>query len=288
MRISQLAARSGVPASTLRYYDSAGLLPAARTAAGYRLYGEQAVDRLQLISTAKRLGLPLEEIGDLLAVWESGSCAQVKADLRPRITARLAQAAQRAAEIRAFTAVLHGALDHVEALADRADRCGPDCGLPTTAPPFRETDADQESQRWRLAPVACSLPAADLPGRALAWREAISGAATSGIDDGMRLTLPVGRAAAIASLAAAEQDCCPFFDFRLHLDGPVLHLEVRAPDGAAALLAGLLTPDRLPATPHPPGSTAAGHADSRGTASRPPRVTGAGAVTANRSENQGH
>jgi hypothetical protein len=51
---------------------------------------------------------------------------------------------QRAAETRAFTAVLHGALDHVEALPDRADRCGPDCGLPTTVPPFRETDASQK------------------------------------------------------------------------------------------------------------------------------------------------
>ena len=85
MRISQLATRSGIPASTLRFYDSAGLLPAARTAAGYRLYGEEAVERLGLISTAKHLGLPLEEIGDLLAVWETGTCAQVKADLQSRI-----------------------------------------------------------------------------------------------------------------------------------------------------------------------------------------------------------
>ncbi|MGU3500710.1 MerR family DNA-binding transcriptional regulator [Mycobacterium sp. C31M] len=40
MRISQLAARSGVPATTLRYYESAGLLRAGRTAAGYRIYDE--------------------------------------------------------------------------------------------------------------------------------------------------------------------------------------------------------------------------------------------------------
>lgn len=264
MRISQLAARSGVPASTLRFYENAGLLPAARTATGYRLYGEEAVERLQLIGTAKRLGLPLEEIGDLLAVWETGTCAQVKADLRPRITARLAQAAQRTAEISAFTAALRGALERVDALPDRADRCGPGCGLTTTAPPETHAGpapgrdaAGPESQRWRLAPVACSLPSGDLPDRAGAWREAVSGAATSEIKDGMRLTLPVGRAAAIASLAAAEQDCCPFLDFRLHLDCPVLHLEVRAPRDAAGLLAGLLTPDRPPAAPFPAGSTPA-------------------------------
>jgi DNA-binding transcriptional MerR regulator len=45
MRISQLAARTGVPATTLRFYETAGLLPAERTAAGYRAYGEDGVDR---------------------------------------------------------------------------------------------------------------------------------------------------------------------------------------------------------------------------------------------------
>ena len=42
------------------------------------------------------------EIRDLLCVWETGTCGQVKADLRPRVTARLAQAAQRDAELQAI------------------------------------------------------------------------------------------------------------------------------------------------------------------------------------------
>ncbi len=57
MRISQLAERSGVPATTLRFYESAGLLSADRTPAGYRMYGEDAVDRLAFIGAAKHLGL---------------------------------------------------------------------------------------------------------------------------------------------------------------------------------------------------------------------------------------
>ena len=52
MRISQLAARTGVPTSTLRYYESAGLLPADRASNGYRVYGEAAVDRLAFINQA--------------------------------------------------------------------------------------------------------------------------------------------------------------------------------------------------------------------------------------------
>ncbi|MFI8192514.1 MerR family transcriptional regulator [Streptomyces sp. NPDC085946] len=63
MRISRLAERSGVPATTLRLWEGAGLLPADRTPAGYRLYGEDAVERLAFIGAARHLGLPLKEIG---------------------------------------------------------------------------------------------------------------------------------------------------------------------------------------------------------------------------------
>ncbi|NEC20310.1 MerR family transcriptional regulator, partial [Streptomyces parvus] len=129
MRISQLAERSGVPATTLRFYESAGLLSADRTPAGYRMYGEDAVDRLAFIGAAKHLGLALEEIGELVGVWEAGACRDVKADLRPRISARLAEAESRAAELAAFTASLRGALAHLDALPDRAGRCDPGCGF---------------------------------------------------------------------------------------------------------------------------------------------------------------
>ncbi|MGA6160644.1 MerR family transcriptional regulator [Stenotrophomonas sp. NPDC087984] len=53
MRISQLAERTGVPATTLRFYDDAGLLSAGRSPIGYRLYGEDAVARLTFIGAAK-------------------------------------------------------------------------------------------------------------------------------------------------------------------------------------------------------------------------------------------
>lgn len=101
MRISQLAERSGVPATTLRFYESAGLISAERTPSGYRLFGQETVRRLAFIAAAKHLGLPLREIADLLAVWQTGACAEVKADLRPRIAARLAEAERRGAELAA-------------------------------------------------------------------------------------------------------------------------------------------------------------------------------------------
>ncbi|MFD6230532.1 MerR family transcriptional regulator [Streptomyces sp. NPDC060232] len=57
----------------------AGLLPADRTPSGYRMYDEDAVERLASISSAKLLGLALEEIRELLDVGEEGVCASVRA-----------------------------------------------------------------------------------------------------------------------------------------------------------------------------------------------------------------
>lgn len=57
-RISQLADRVGVPATTLRFYETAGLLSAERTPSGYRMYGEEAVERLAFISSGKTPARP--------------------------------------------------------------------------------------------------------------------------------------------------------------------------------------------------------------------------------------
>ncbi|KIF78202.1 MerR family transcriptional regulator, partial [Streptomyces sp. 150FB] len=204
MRISQLAERCGVPATTLRFYEGAGLLPAGRTPAGYRVYREDSVERLSFIGAAKRLGLPLEEIGELLGVWEAGACQDVKADLRPRIGARLDEAEARTAELSAFTASLRTAVEHLDALPDRTSRCDPGCGLlepvaPGPAhpvdvdPPPNGQDAEGEAGRWRTAPVACSLTGDGPRERTARWRASIDGAARTEIPDGLRLSLPAER-----------------------------------------------------------------------------------------------
>ncbi len=56
MRIAEVASRSGFSAATLRYYEQLELLPAPRTAAGYRAYDEGVLTRLAFISRAKALG----------------------------------------------------------------------------------------------------------------------------------------------------------------------------------------------------------------------------------------
>lgn len=76
LTVTQVAARAGVRADTLRYYERIGLLPAPRRTSGeHRRYDESVIERLQFIRGAQRLGLRLEEIRELLEVRDTGVCA---------------------------------------------------------------------------------------------------------------------------------------------------------------------------------------------------------------------
>jgi DNA-binding transcriptional MerR regulator len=80
-----------------------GLLAATeRSSGGYRLYDEAAVARLRFIDRAKHLGLPLEEIRDLVAVWDGGLCAHVQDRLRAHITIKSVEVRDRIADLTVF------------------------------------------------------------------------------------------------------------------------------------------------------------------------------------------
>jgi DNA-binding transcriptional MerR regulator len=73
--ISALAGSLGLRADTLRYYERLGLLrPSDRTTAGYRLYDDEAAERLRFIKDAQRMGLRLLDIKELLEVRDRGRC----------------------------------------------------------------------------------------------------------------------------------------------------------------------------------------------------------------------
>jgi len=65
--IGEVAARSGVAASALRFYEDAGLLHAERSAGGQRRFARDTLRRLAFIAAAQRVGLTLEEIRAALA-----------------------------------------------------------------------------------------------------------------------------------------------------------------------------------------------------------------------------
>ncbi len=110
MRIGQIAKHSGVPAKTIRYYESVGLLPRPdRTASGYRDYDEPALQRLRFVQRARSLGFSVRECADLLALYEDKhrASAEVKAMAREHV----AQVEAKIAELRAMRRTLGELID---------------------------------------------------------------------------------------------------------------------------------------------------------------------------------
>lgn len=80
MKISQLAAKSGTTAKTLRFYEAAGLLPEpTRMPNGYRTYDDGALTRVQFIKAGQAVGLTLAEIRTLLVIRDDGRAPCVAA-----------------------------------------------------------------------------------------------------------------------------------------------------------------------------------------------------------------
>lgn len=78
-RVREFAALAGVTVRTLHHYDELGLLsPAGRSSAGYRLYSERDLARLQQIATLKYLGFPLRHIAEMLAGPEFDLAASLR------------------------------------------------------------------------------------------------------------------------------------------------------------------------------------------------------------------
>lgn len=103
VNIGEAARLSGVSAKMVRHYESLGLLPrVGRTGSGYRQYSQAEVHTLQFIKRSRELGFSMDEIAELVSLWQnrrrtSGSVKRIAqkhaAELAQRIEAM--QAMQR-------------------------------------------------------------------------------------------------------------------------------------------------------------------------------------------------
>lgn len=86
--IGQVADQSGVPIKTIRYYEELGLLHSSgRTEGGFRQFSPQIMARLAFIKRSQSLGLSLQEIGQILEVYDHGElpCGEVKNKLEHKL-----------------------------------------------------------------------------------------------------------------------------------------------------------------------------------------------------------
>ena len=120
--IGEAARRAGLPAKTIRYYESIGLIaPAVRTEAGYRLYDARAVRTLQFIHRARELGFSVAQVRELLALWQDRG--RSSGDVKAVAQAHIADIDRRMQELQAMR----------DTLGDLVDRCRgdhrPDCPI---------------------------------------------------------------------------------------------------------------------------------------------------------------
>lgn len=244
----------------MRFYERVGLLaPARRSANGYRVFDEGAVDQLMLVAKAKGIGMSLEEIATLTAGWPGGECRSVQARIRGFLARRVEEVGEQRAALRGLEGRLLTALGRLPAQDPGPRRCAPGCGCDValdadraagapdrvTVPPGADAAAPETNAappganaarpagRGR-GPWGCTLEPAALVSRLDEWR-ALAAAATSveHADGGIRLVLPPepDLVAAAAALCAAETGCCDQTRFLLEITAGRVTLTAQAPGG---------------------------------------------------------
>jgi MerR family transcriptional regulator, copper efflux regulator len=101
VKIGEAAAASGISERMIRHYEKIGLVaPAARRDSGYRDYDQRDVHTLRFIGRARDLGFGIDEIGQLLALWQDRSRAS--ADVKALALARAAELKRKERELHAM------------------------------------------------------------------------------------------------------------------------------------------------------------------------------------------
>ena len=133
MNIGAAARASGVSAKMIRYYESIGLIPdVGRSAAGYRVYGQEDVHTLTFISRARDLGFSVAEMGELLALWRDQSRAS--GDVKAIALKHVAELEDKARALQAMSRTLRHLAENCH--GDHRPHCPilADLAAPATTP----------------------------------------------------------------------------------------------------------------------------------------------------------
>ncbi|MCC7482136.1 MAG: Cu(I)-responsive transcriptional regulator [Hyphomicrobiales bacterium] len=111
MNIGEASAASGVSSKMIRYYEDIGLLrPAARNAAGYRVYSQTNVHELNFVRRARDLGFTIEQIAELVGLWRDSGRAS--ADVKRIAVEHIQVLETKLTEIQEMTAALKHLVSH--------------------------------------------------------------------------------------------------------------------------------------------------------------------------------
>lgn len=229
-RVSELAARAGVNASTVRFYERAGLLPGARrTANGYRVFDDSALGDLALIGRAKAIGMNLDEVTRLLAAWRGsggGDCRVAHGLLREHLAAQVTRLNGQVDDLTLSRQRSEAALGRLSARQPGAEGCHTDCACLTA---FGPATGDEG-----LRPTGCTPDNDELACRAGEWRALAAAAVPARRDGGfLRLTLEPAMVLAAAELIAAKAIRCSDARFTLEVTASQVILTADFPTGPA-------------------------------------------------------
>lgn len=146
MKIGQLAQSTGLSVQTIRFYEAHGLLPAhPRTESGYRIFDNADSERLEFIKKAKRVGLTLTEIKDVLTITDQGeaTCEHVRALL----TAKIAEVDRALSQLGEFRFALTEILENAGPVQDCRPSGGRICSIIEQAPSLVQPEVLQRMQR---------------------------------------------------------------------------------------------------------------------------------------------
>ena len=111
MNIGQVAQQSGLPAKTIRYYESIGLVrKAARRRSGYRDYDVADMHRLRFVARARALGFSVEEVRALLALYEDKKRAS--SDVKKLVLDHVGEIERKIADLQRLKAALGHLAEH--------------------------------------------------------------------------------------------------------------------------------------------------------------------------------
>ncbi len=124
MRIGDLAELAGVTQRTVRYYESIGLLaPGKREGHGHHYYTEETLARLRKIDQLKRLGLSLEEIGEVIDLYFTDpSGIQPKQKVLAILRKQLHEVESKIGELQQFRGELQATIERFEHFLNEAQR----------------------------------------------------------------------------------------------------------------------------------------------------------------------